>query len=483
MSLPVLVWLVLECFTLAGYSVVHHSLFSFKYFRDTIEVLVETDDIASEFSGHINIKMGNFVEVIHPYFGYVPDPARNVSAITSDAGFVRVGDAGFVFKKPPDETVIGIMGGSFALGVAASGGDVFRERLRFGKSRVRLLNFASGGYKQPQQLMILNWLLAQGVYFDLIINIDGFNEVALPPVENIPMGVNPFYPRSWYARTSDIIDAQTVRDLGRYETIRSDRKKWAGIFQGNKLYRSPVMCVIWEFRDQAMERDLLEMKKSATDQVFNFKIVNRTLHLLDNQGLPQTAIEGLLNMEDMEFKGQDAFMEALEENISADDLDQHRDLILNFARDHDFVRQGPAYTQPNKDILYQDLVRIWQRSSYQMHKLCEGYGISYHHFLQPNQYVENSKPMTDIEMRRAFQGSHPYRQGVIAGYPLLQKDGEELREYDVNFTDLTMIFEGNDTPLYFDTCCHLTREGYQIVAREICDVIERVPGSPFPVAR
>jgi hypothetical protein len=43
-----------------------------------------------------------------------------------------------------------------------------------------------GGYKQPQQLMALNWFMALGGEFDIVINLDGFNDVALPALENVP---------------------------------------------------------------------------------------------------------------------------------------------------------------------------------------------------------------------------------------------------------------------------------------------------------
>ena len=35
------------------------------------------------------------------------------------------------------------------------------------------------GYKQPQQLLVLSYFLSIGQTFDLVVNIDGFNEVAL----------------------------------------------------------------------------------------------------------------------------------------------------------------------------------------------------------------------------------------------------------------------------------------------------------------
>ena len=40
------------------------------------------------------------------------------------------------------------------------------------------------GYKQPQQLLVPTYFLSIGQVFDLVVNIDGFNEVALSSVNH-----------------------------------------------------------------------------------------------------------------------------------------------------------------------------------------------------------------------------------------------------------------------------------------------------------
>ena len=71
----------------------------------------------------------------------------------------------------------------------------------------------------------------------------------------------------------------------------------------------------------------------------------------------------------------------------------------------------------------------------------------------------------------ALMDYHPYKPGVLNGYPLLRKAGEELNSMSVNFTDLTMIFYQNTDVLYNDDCCHLNAEGYNVIADHICEVI------------
>ena len=46
------------------------------------------------------------------------------------------------------------------------------------------LCFSHEGYKQPQQLLILSYFLSIGQSFDVVVNIDGFNEVAISPLND-----------------------------------------------------------------------------------------------------------------------------------------------------------------------------------------------------------------------------------------------------------------------------------------------------------
>ena len=46
------------------------------------------------------------------------------------------------------------------------------------------LCFAHEGYKQPQQALVLAYFLSIGQAYDLVVNIDGFNDVALAALNN-----------------------------------------------------------------------------------------------------------------------------------------------------------------------------------------------------------------------------------------------------------------------------------------------------------
>jgi hypothetical protein len=132
--------------------------------------------------------------------------------------------------------------------------------------------------------------------------------------------------------------------------------------------------------------------------------------------------------------------------------------------------------------LYAYLVRIWKDSSLQMKRLCDANGIAYAHFLQPNQYVPDSKPMSAAERKVAIADGD-YAKGATQGYPALRQQGEELRRAGVNFHDLTMAFKDVEEGMYNDNCCHLTPAGYRVIARMIGDRLgQDGSGSPLQPA-
>src|SRR4029453_9473525 len=147
---------------------------------------------------------GRTQDVIHPYLGFVPDPSLAKPRAT-------IGDPPQVLAPSDTELIVGVFGGSFAAGLCNfAKGELRRVLAQPGKA-VRLLCVAAGGYKQPQQFLSLAYLLAQGAHFDLVINVDGFNEIALSPAENRPRGGAPLYPSRWFWRAGDVNDIATLK--------------------------------------------------------------------------------------------------------------------------------------------------------------------------------------------------------------------------------------------------------------------------------
>lgn len=350
------------------------------------------------------------LEALHPYLGYVYNPDANRDALTAFHGFPIssygfLDDRGPIRTKSPDRLLVGMLGGSFASLFSASEGlERLREALEqapaYAGRKLDVVRVALGGYKQPQQLMALNYLLALGGQFDVVVNLDGFNEVTLPPTDNLSKGVFPFYPRTWFSTTTALPSPALQDHWADVRAIRRRQRWCARLISETPLRYSVTLNLLWAWYDQRLTR----------------AAVRHQVAMLRESVPPQR-----------------------------------------------YQTTGPPNSYQDESALYRDLAAMWQRSSLLLHRLCQANGIVYFHFLQPNQYVPGSKTMSREERRLAFSPDHLYRRAVEHGYPELRKAGHALSEAGVNFHDLTMIFADVEEPVYADDCCHLNPRGYQIV--------------------
>ncbi len=344
--------------------------------------------------------------IIHPYFGFVVNPER--------PGINRYGffNDEPITRRSPDRAIVMIFGGSVADQVYYLGRDTLAAALAregpFRGRRIEVLSTALGGYKQPQQLLILNYLLALGAEFDVVINLDGFNEVD-GAQDNVLDGVNPFFPHNWNLHARQGFDPAAMVHVGQIELIRRQRARWRALFARPPLRQSRFGLVLWDFLDQRQEAAL----RAET-----------------------AALNGLL---------------------AADKLPAR-------------VR-GPDVSFSDSDTLYAALADVWQRSSLQMARLCRASGIRYAHFLQPNQYVPGSKVLTEEERATAYDQDVADTQRVATGYPLLIERGAELRELGVNFVDLTGLYRDEAGTIYNDPCCHVNQRGAELMAEAMAGAI------------
>lgn len=148
--------------------------------------------------------------VFHPYAGYVLRPTReggylndtqwraNNRGIHNLVGSDGEACCDYPYEPADDEIIVGVFGGSVGSGFALSAQmagtfDQLADHAPWKGKRIRVLSFALPGFKQPQQLMTLAYFLNLGQHFDVVINIDGFNE-AVTTFKNWDSGVEPTYP-------------------------------------------------------------------------------------------------------------------------------------------------------------------------------------------------------------------------------------------------------------------------------------------------
>ena len=345
--------------------------------------------------------------LLHPYLGYVHIPGDDYNAY----GFpgpdpLKVSDSNTV--------LICITGGSVAKQFYQREKEYFIKNLkansRFAGKEIKILVFALGGFKQPQQLLCLNYFMAQGFHPDYVLNLDGFNEIVLPLSDNHPFGVNPSFPRHWNIYSKKKLDSRVMKLMGRETWIREKRNN-ARMHMHRKIWRfSNLALFIWKISDLKYQQELARAEQ------------------------------------------------------------QLRDVVATV--ENDYQSTGPTYDFTDSLSFLNEQAKLWSRSSKQLADLVEGDGGHYIHFLQANQYDEGSKPLSDEEMNIAYEsGSFAYKTAARMGYPLLRKQGAWLIEHGVHFVDLSLMFVNDKRTVYNDKCCHFNALGYRLIADRMLKAI------------
>lgn len=357
-------------------------------------------------------------EALHPYLGWVFDPdiagpasSSGTEIAANELGFIDSGRS--VRKRSPDQFIIGILGGSVAQQVSIDGEATLRRRLsacpQLQGKEIQFVRLAMAGYKQPQQLMAFNYVTVLGGEFDMMVNIDGYNELALTIGENDPGHVFLAYPRAWDARLQDVVDPRSTSLSFRLIQTRARRQQWAQLVERLPFHHSWTIRLIWAERDMMFSRQLIDY-----------------------------------GMELRRFR----------EHLG-----------------YGFVREGPRQMYSNEDGLYAHAVMLWKNSSLQLHHACAGKGIPYLHLLQPNQYHEGSKQLNEEERRFFFAPQEDYAKAIKRGYPSLIATGESLRSAGVSFHDLTRLFADISETTYCDYYCHYNERGNELFAEAIAEKI------------
>jgi hypothetical protein len=336
---------------------------------------------------------------VHPYVGYVEVPPKaaggDADGKMSEFDVTPYGYADRISPiqaRAKDKVIIGITGGSVAWAFHMHGTKRLKAELQkdpaFEGKDLVFVNLAVSGYKQPQQLMTLNYMLVLGAQFDIIVNIDGFNEAVLYEAENAKKHVFPAFPRSWHTRV-EVAGPKVAKYLGPLEYQVEHRLELALGYSRPPWKYSPLCNLLWWIADSRSEIKIHELQQ--------------------------------------EYRASD-------------------DTASNY------TVEGPGWKFATRQELYRHLVSLWKNSSIQLNNLCAANGIRYFHFLQPNLFLPGAKPLTGPEQHMANYRDDMYRPGVREGYPLMIQEGRDLKARGERFTDLTQMFATHKEAVYGDIC-------------------------------
>lgn len=382
-------------------------------------------------------------DTVHPYFGFSHRPGVSFHderfellersgwrpssrLMTNNFGFISP-YAYPLQKMHEDEFFIGIFGGSVGMWFCQLGTPTLIERLQqhpfFRPKRIVPLCFSYSGYKQPQLALILAYFLSIGQAFDLVVNIDGFNDVALGALND---------PRGFDISMPSVQHLEGLLNLVNQSTLTPEK----------------LESLVAVFRDRAR---LIDLSRAIRD--------NRS-----------AAIDFVLNAYYGYVRGR-----------YTRELSRFANLPSN-QPENSLVRVTPPVAPREPVTLFQDIASVWTRSSLLMRELLASRGAAYVHVLQPNQYY-TARTFSAAGAATALTAKSPYKQSVERGYPLLQAAGRSvLRKNGVAFFDASGVLDREPSPVYLDDCCHYTVVGNRVLADFIAASILGTSGPWHPLA-
>lgn len=182
---------------------------------------------------------------LHPYFGYTFQPGwRNAN----NHGFASRYTYPYVAQR--DEFVVGIFGGSVAASIhnLDRNHNIIAQSLLSklkdkGYNRVTTLNFACGGYRQPQDLFAFLYFLNT---IDMGIFIEGFNEVTLITEGQHDYPFDFPWPAVWNVLAGKEFSQAMLETVGELQYNIARRKAWTKTFQTPVIRHSMFCHLLWK---------------------------------------------------------------------------------------------------------------------------------------------------------------------------------------------------------------------------------------------
>lgn len=359
----------------------------------------------------------SIVERFHPFFGFIqkPSPDFRPGFKVNNYGFISPYDYPFKkFKK--NQFVIGIFGGS-----VASDFSIFQVQNKILPQYLKqvpglqdkefvILSFATGGYKQPQQLLILNYFLALGQELDLVVNIDGFNEVALSNLNN---------------------------------------KNQINLAMPSIQHISPLT--------------------SLANNSLSIEAMQATIRIKENK----TRInEGLESLQHCSLAACDALTSVYVQNLVNNYRKDVIAFEKERSKKQQDEEGSVIFINKNKSILedsaaFEQMAWNWAKSSIFMHKVLSASNVPYFHVLQPNQYYQTKRVFGEAEKRIAFNKETPYAKAVELGYPAILGKFPNLQKNNINILNGVEVFDKTKDAVYVDSCCHYNQAGEVIFSNYV----------------
>ncbi|MCF8060380.1 MAG: hypothetical protein K9K67_13850 [Bacteriovoracaceae bacterium] len=321
----------------------------------------------------------------HPFFGYIEKG--------NDLKLERL-----KIEKTSKQFVILLTGGSLSYMFGSTVQDSFPGHLKskipsLQNYEIIFLNLALAAGKQPMQHNILTYLLES---VDLVINLDGYNDVSPFPGERvIPLE----YPAFWLRFFSKELGNQNYR-------YAAELSRSIYIYINNLPLRFPIL-------------------KASHAYYYSWRALRYLLYNSFNR-------------------------------LSKSYLKSCEKLPVSILKEENFLNRR---------------LDIWKKYTELSTVVSKHHGVRYFSFVQPNQYLPNSKVLTTQEIKVAIDSTEKNQQEerMIS----LQKAASEMKTSGLPVFSLMNIFKKTQNTVYIDGCCHINKYGDSLLEEEIIRIIAK----------
>lgn len=371
--------------------------------------------------------------ILHPVLGFVNRPGITVQElIGSDRvsligsledppewALARTNGDGFFSpveyprrKESESEFLVGVFGGSVAQWLAVQTGEYMASGIqkleRFEGRRVRVLAFAQGGFKYPQQIQALSYFSSMGQSFDVVVDISGFNEVA----------------------------------LSSFNSSRGVEAGWPSF-----MHLGPMLQLIASGAAPPEIRSLLSRIQSDTARAAKL-----------NTRVDESRVASLWLLRSLLLRIVEGRLDSAQTELS----------LASSTGDFQFISVPRVDTPSDLEDTCREAALQWSRGVSMMRALARSIDAEFIEVLQPNQYFSGHE-FSSGERSLALSPRSVFREPVEAGYPLLRAAVDDLRKEGVHVIDAVDVFDSESRPVFADNCCHYNDLGNRILVDRIIE--------------
>jgi hypothetical protein len=344
---------------------------------------------------------------LHPYFGFIGKEAYG------NLPYKRANN---------NQVIIGIFGGSVAVYyyVYELEHRVLLQALQrlpqFKNREIVILRFCHEAYKQPQQLLVLNYFLSIGQEFDMVINIDGFNELHLANINN-----------------RDRIDFSMPVDF--------------------------LLMPLVDLADKDLSSDQLDLALEV------MQIKHRLRDSLDKMTVCKLAACYASRWAQAKYLLARYQTQSVAFNA-----------IRNPGLKNSLVHVNKIDKPLGDSEVLDKAVDEWANASRTMYDILAANKVEYFEFIQPNQYYPTNRQFGEEERKIAIIDDPVIKHSIAEGYSKLLARVPSLKDHGVRVLSGVGIFDEARGIVYTDNCCHYNQAGLGIlsdyIARSVVAVQE-----------